>query len=163
MKTTQNEVPKFHSWQTQSRPQTWQSGVLKFSQADSAKTMSFTKWSFPNFIRSRLSKDHKPGNLWKYTSLATFVYWNFSNPKQQTTKHDRHSQNKVHKQSTDLRIPSSLGSSFYHTPNRGMTHVSFGDFITCWPFCSLNGNCGHLKDDLDQKLFFQQSKIKNEF
>ena len=46
-----------------------------------------------------------------------------------------------------------------HTKPRKVTCL-FGDFITCWPFCSLNGNCGHLKNELDQKLFFQQSQIE---
>jgi len=38
--------------------------------------------------------------------------------------------------------------------------VSSGDFITCLTLLFLEQKCGHLQDDLDQKLFHQQSKFE---
>ena len=57
-----------------------------------------------------------------YKSLCVRILEYLKLQNQQTTKTDRHTK-QIHKQITSLRIPSSFGSSFYHTPNREMSIV----------------------------------------
>ena len=57
-----------------------------------------------------------------YKSLCVRILEFLKPQNQQTPKPDRHTK-QIHKQITSLRIPSSFGSSFYHTPNREMSVV----------------------------------------
>ena len=59
----QNGAPKFHPQQTQSRPQTWQSGTRNSPTGRPSKDHEPYKLELQNVIRGRPSQDHKPGNL----------------------------------------------------------------------------------------------------
>ena len=113
----------------------------------------------PDRIQQYRVKRSTEQTLWKYTSPVAFVYWNFSNPKQRTTKHDRHSQNKSTSNSP-ITNPFKFRKLLLPHTNREVLYVSSGDFITCLTLLFLERKLRSIAKASDQKLFFQQSQLQ---